>query len=670
MWIQNCFKSLISTSTRRRPIRRHPAAGRLQVESLEGRCLPSFSMSVDYGVGLAAQSLVSADFNGDGRLDLATAIRDDHTVSVLLGNGDGTFQAPRTSGTGSYPESLVVADLNGDNSADLVTRGISPNNISVLLAKGDGTFQPPQAITLPAQSPPGYTGPPMEQGFVSVAIGDFNGDGKLDLVAGAQTVRFPTPDDLDFHVDNYANVLLGIGDGTFRPATVKHLAGGYPLLHPGDFNNDGRLDIVLNGGSALGNGDGTLQDFVPFNISVEGVSKPLGDFNGDGKLDVLSDNQTGPILWVGNGNGTFQQPRYLDLTGEWHTTVAGDVNADGKLDIVVMTNSVAYSYDAASDSYYDPVTTRTARVLLGNGDGSFAEPIIVGLGTVAGKIGFTTPVLADFDGNGFPDLAATETEYYLTVDGYEAAVYRGVHVALNDGIWTLPPPPPPSITMSDVTVTEGNTGTRVATFTVTLSAAYGQPVTVAYATANGTVPYYVALAGSDYQAASGTLTIPAGQTSGTISVLINGDRLGEPNETFVVNLSSPTNATIADGQGVGTIVDDEPRISIGDVTKSEGKRGQTTLFTFTVTLSAAYDQAVTMSFRTVNGTATSGDGDYIAKTGTLTFAPGETSKTITIEVKGDSKREANETFYLDLYGLSINGLFTKNRGVGTILNDD
>ena len=87
-------------------------------------------------------------------------------------------------------------------------------------------------------------------------------------------------------------------------------------------------------------------------------------------------------------------------------------------------------------------------------------------------------------------------------------------------------------------------------------------------------------------------------------------------------------------------------------------------------LSAAYDQAVTMSFRTVNGTAKTADGDYIAKTGTLTFAPGETTKTITIEVKGDSKKEANESFCLDLFGLSSNALFTKNRGIGTILNDD
>ncbi|HYH63576.1 MAG TPA: Calx-beta domain-containing protein, partial [Urbifossiella sp.] len=115
--------------------------------------------------------------------------------------------------------------------------------------------------------------------------------------------------------------------------------------------------------------------------------------------------------------------------------------------------------------------------------------------------------------------------------------------------------------------------------------------------------------------------------------------------------------------------DDEPRITIDNVTKSEGRRGTTTLFTFNVTLSAAYDQPVTMSFRTANGTATNGN-DYVAKTGTLTFAPGETTKTITIEVKGDNKREADEYFYVDLFGLTGNALFTKSRGLGTVVNDD
>jgi hypothetical protein len=212
---------------------------------------------------------------------------------------------------------------------------------------------------------------------------------------------------------------------------------------------------------------------------------------------------------------------------------------------------------------------------------------------------------------------------------------------------------------------EGNSGLTAFAFTVSLSVAYDVPVTVGYATAGGT-----ATAGSDYQAASGTLTIPAGQTSGTITVMVNGDRLGESNETFLVNVSNLNYGVIADGQGVGTIVDDEPRISISDVTRREGKTGQTTSFTFTVTLSAAYDQPVTMSFKTTDGTATTSDKDYVAQTGTLTFAPGETTKTITISVIGDSKREADETFYLDLFGNSSNSLFNKSRGIGTILNDD
>jgi probable HAF family extracellular repeat protein len=222
----------------------------------------------------------------------------------------------------------------------------------------------------------------------------------------------------------------------------------------------------------------------------------------------------------------------------------------------------------------------------------------------------------------------------------------------------------PRISISDVTMKEGNTGAASATFKVTLSRAYDEDLIIPYSTANGS-----ATAGSDYTAASGSVIIAAGQTSNTFTVLVSGDRLPEANEAFFVNLSNTTNAVIVDGQGVATILDDEPRISISDVTKREGRKN-TTSFVFTVTLSAAYDQPVTMSFQTVNGTATTSDNDYVAKTGTLTFAPGETTKTITIEVKGDTKKETNETFYLDLFDLSTNAQFTKNRGIGTILNDD
>src|SRR5262249_14658686 len=154
----------------------------------------------------------------------------------------------------------------------------------------------------------------------------------------------------------------------------------------------------------------------------------------------------------------------------------------------------------------------------------------------------------------------------------------------------------------------------------------------AYATAAGT-----ATSGVDYVAASSTVSFAPGETTKTITVQVIGDRLPEPNETFVVNLSSPTNATIPDDQRLGTIADDEPAIIISDVTKAEGKKGKSILFTFTVTLSVAYDQPVTLSYRTADGTARTSDKDYVARTGTLTFAPGETTKTITIVVNGDSK---------------------------------
>jgi chitinase len=151
-------------------------------------------------------------------------------------------------------------------------------------------------------------------------------------------------------------------------------------------------------------------------------------------------------------------------------------------------------------------------------------------------------------------------------------------------------------------------------------------------------------------------------------VSVIGDRVGELNETFVVNLSQAVGGIIiGDGQGVGTIVDDEPRIGISDVSRLEGNSG-TTAFTFTVTLSVASGAPVTVNFATVNGSATSGQ-DYIAQSGTLTFAPGETSKTITIAVKGDRKKETNETFFIDLSG-EVGALNLDGWAVGTILDDD
>jgi len=142
-------------------------------------------------------------------------------------------------------------------------------------------------------------------------------------------------------------------------------------------------------------------------------------------------------------------------------------------------------------------------------------------------------------------------------------------------------PPPPSVRIGDATVTEGNAGTRDASFTVTLSAPSTQPVTVRYATSDGT-----AAAASDYQGSAGSLTFAPGQTTATIAVPVQGDRFAEPNETFSIRLIDPTNASIVDGEGLGTILDDESRLAINNASVIEGKGG-TKVITFTVTLSAA-----------------------------------------------------------------------------------
>jgi hypothetical protein len=155
-----------------------------------------------------------------------------------------------------------------------------------------------------------------------------------------------------------------------------------------------------------------------------------------------------------------------------------------------------------------------------------------------------------------------------------------------------------------------------------------------------------------------------------VNVTVNGDTNYETNETLTVNLSAPTNATISDNQGLGTITndDDVPALSINDVAVAEGNSGTTTLG-FTVSLSEASSQTVTVGYATTDGTATTTDGDYVAASGTLTFAPGVTTQPVNVTVNGDTKYEANETFVVDLSG-PVNATILDSQGTGTITNDD
>jgi chitinase len=233
------------------------------------------------------------------------------------------------------------------------------------------------------------------------------------------------------------------------------------------------------------------------------------------------------------------------------------------------------------------------------------------------------------------------------------------------GVGTIVDNDPPTISIANRTVTEGNAGTVNAAFTVSLSFAHSLPVSVNYITSDGT-----AVAPADYTAVSGTLTIAAGATTGVINVPIAGDVLDEANETYTVTLSSPVNATIADGSGLGTITDNDatPSLTVNDVTVAEIDAGTVTA-TFTVTLSAASGRTVTVNRSTANVTATA-PADYTAlASSALTFAPGTTTQNVVVTVASDLLDEADETFQVRLTS-PVNATVADGTGVGTVIDND
>jgi len=225
----------------------------------------------------------------------------------------------------------------------------------------------------------------------------------------------------------------------------------------------------------------------------------------------------------------------------------------------------------------------------------------------------------------------------------------------------------PEISITDVSVNEGNNATTSANFILSLNSSISQPITVAYGTSDGT-----ALASSDYSATTGVVTFASGETLKTITVNVVGDTLVEPNETFNVNLSSATGATISDSQGVGTILNDDvpttsPSVSIADVSLTEGNSGVKP-FGFVASLSAASGTPVTVNFATGDGTAFAGS-DYAVNTGIITFAAGQTLTTVSVNVVGDTLVEANETFSVNLT-TPVGAVISDSQGLGTIINDD
>jgi hypothetical protein len=556
------------------------------------------------------------DFNRDGNQDLATANYFSANVSVLLGDGAGSFGAATNFGAGTDPRSIAVGDFNGDGKQDLAVANFNSNNVSILRGDGAGSFS---AATNFLAAPN-----PFSQPF-SVAVGDFNGDGKQDLAVT--------------NLDSNLSVLLGDGAAGFGPATPFAVGAAPFSVAVGDFNGDGRQDLATaNAGSAnvsvmLGKGDGGFDVVVtPLGVGTMPFSVAVGDFNGDGNQDLTTANRDSSDVSVllGDGAGGFSAAtNFLAAPNPFSkpfSVAVGDFNGDGAQDLAV--------------TIVDLSSVSILLGQLGPNAGNFSFDTNSGVGTNPFSV-----AVGDFNGDGKQDLATAN----LTS--------RNVSVLLREC--------PPTFSISDVTVIEGNNSTVNAVFTASLSSASGQTVTVNYATADGT-----ATAGSDYQSVSSSLTFNPGVTSLNVNVPVIGDTLNEANESFTVNLSGATNAIIAKNQGLGTINNDDPlaTLSIDDRSVTEGDIG-TVNTVFTVSLSPASGQTVTVNYATADGTATAGN-DYLAvNSTTLTFNPGVTSLPISVPVIGDAMNEANETFFVNLSD-ATNANIADNQGQGTITNDD
>jgi len=337
------------------------------VSILLGKGDGTFPTHAEYETGSFGGRLIAGDFNGDGQMDLARSSVFVGQVTVLLGRGNGTFQLRISNATGSRPKSVAAGDFNGDGKLDLAVANSGANTASVLLGKGNGTFQ--THVDYATGSNP-----------VSIATGDFTGGGKRDLAVvnrGSNTV----------------SILLGSGNGTFQ-AHVDYATGAAPTwVAIGDFNHDGKLDLaVTNSGNntvsiLLGRGDGTFQSHVDYATGRAPSSVGIGDFNGDGKQDLVVTNYGSNIVSVllGKGDGTFQN--HIDTVAfvNLDSVAIGDFNGDGRLDVV-------------APSFHS--TASTAHVLLGNGDGTFQKGPDVPLG--AGPVSI---IAGDFNGDGKTDVA-------------------------------------------------------------------------------------------------------------------------------------------------------------------------------------------------------------------------------------------------------------------------
>jgi len=327
-----------------------------------------YTLLTAYAAANGPNSVIIADFNDDGKLDLAVTNENSNNVSVLLGNGDGSFGSASNFSAGATPYAICSGNFDGDANLDLAVANGGSNNVSILLGNGSGGFG--SVTNYSVGSLPN-----------ALCCGDFNFDGYIDLaVANANS--------------NNVSILLGNGDGSFGTATDFSVGTSPHSVCAGDFDNDGIFDLVTaNGGTnnvsiLLGNGDGNFASATNYSAGSVPYAVCTGDFDGNGNLDlgVANGGSNNVSRLTGNGDGSFGSPVNYTAGTTPYSIVTSDFDGDGYFDL------------ATANEGSDNIS-----VLLGNGDGSFASANNYSCGnnphSVAG---------GDFDGDGDIDLCTAD----------------------------------------------------------------------------------------------------------------------------------------------------------------------------------------------------------------------------------------------------------------------
>jgi len=627
--------------------------------ALAGPPVFGFSSPISFTTNNSSQQYVAVgDFNGDGIPDLAMTSYYSGVVTILLGNGDGTFQLGQSYTVGGYPYSIAVADLNGDGKQDLAVVNLvagTQGGFSVLLGNGDGTFQPQTQYFTGA-----YTSPSQ------VVVGDFNGDGIPDLALQVSGGVLNSSQSSTFLA-----VFLGNGDGTFQfPANYYFptndvdpeyggvgSGGGTTTLAAGDFNNDGNLDLLelyenVNYGELgqisinytglsirLGNGNGTFQapTFLQLPSGFNASGATVGDFNGDGKLDVavISNDGTQLLVLLGNGNGSFQTPvsyntnincDYCELTTAASVT-QGDFNGQGRTDLAMSFGWVGF-----------------VQVMLGNGDGSFQPAVAYGVWSIESQL-----VLADLNGDGLPDIPVPLSNWVFLGQRYWTATLNGVSL---EGANTLGSAPPLYCCLADASyggdvnyaASASNTVPLVSnatiiptTNTLTVSpavfAAPGQTVTLTATIAPST---------QGSLTAGGQVTFFDGSTQIGTAVTLASGKASTSSTTLALGMHSLTAVYSGDANFAGsastavTLTVIQPGFSLSlNPTAVTIRQGQTAQSQLTVTPVGGFSGTVTFScsnlpnyslcsFTPATVTADGSDSALTAEVSISTFGPNKT----------------------------------------------